>query len=51
VAKPSEVHWFDPGYRGPYSQAEEAIEHQALFLRVARQIIDSQAIGTGALLK
>lgn len=41
LGKPIEVHWFGSGHLGPYAQAEEAIEHQALFLRFALQIVNS----------
>ena len=41
LGKPIEVHWFESGHLGPYAQAEEAIEHQELFLRFAQQIVNA----------
>jgi dipeptidyl aminopeptidase/acylaminoacyl peptidase len=39
LGKPIDVHWFESGHLGPYAQAEEAIEHQELFLRFAMKIV------------
>ncbi len=39
LGKPIEVHWFESGHLGPYAQAEEAIEHQELFLRFAQKVV------------
>jgi dipeptidyl aminopeptidase/acylaminoacyl peptidase len=39
LGKPIEVHWFESGHLGPYAQAEEAIEHQELFLRFAQGVV------------
>jgi dipeptidyl aminopeptidase/acylaminoacyl peptidase len=41
LGKPIEVHWFESGHLGPYAQAEEAIQHQELFLQFALRIVNS----------
>jgi len=43
LGKPVEVHWFDAGHLGGFAQTEQAIEHQALMLRFAQDVLRSNA--------
>jgi dipeptidyl aminopeptidase/acylaminoacyl peptidase len=45
LGKRVEVHWFDAGHLGSFAQADLAIEHQAMMLRFAEEVIAGAAVG------
>lgn len=39
LGKPVELHWFDAGHLGPFTQSEQAIQHQEWMLRFAYRVL------------